>query len=196
MKWFFVRFFFVCMYVWNLYKFTFLNRSEPNFAHVSPLVWKRPYDMYWPEILDLFDLSVPFSLGATAESWAQDGCRRDRLPWYLYIYDSSWCCVMARYIREFRSVFLRRHTRGALHPRNALQRQRFVRYSDTCSCDVTHTTPWRAPIAHSYCASLALCVMLRKRREDNGMHACKRGNLMTLGGGVNNDWLLHSQLYT
>jgi len=24
------------MYVWNLYKFTFLNRSEPNFAHVSP----------------------------------------------------------------------------------------------------------------------------------------------------------------
>jgi hypothetical protein len=31
----------VCMYVWNLYKFTFLNRSEPNFAHVSPLVWKR-----------------------------------------------------------------------------------------------------------------------------------------------------------
>jgi len=26
------------MYVWNLYKFTFLNRIEPNFAHVSPLV--------------------------------------------------------------------------------------------------------------------------------------------------------------
>jgi len=37
MKWFFVRF---CLYVWN--KFTFLNRYEPNFAHVSPLVWKRP----------------------------------------------------------------------------------------------------------------------------------------------------------
>jgi hypothetical protein len=33
---------FVCVYVWNLYKFTFLNRSEPNFAHVSSLVWKRP----------------------------------------------------------------------------------------------------------------------------------------------------------
>ena len=32
---------FVCLYVWNLYKFTFLNRSEPNFAHVSPLVWRR-----------------------------------------------------------------------------------------------------------------------------------------------------------
>jgi len=29
---------FVCMYVWNLYKFTFLNWSEPNFAHVFPSV--------------------------------------------------------------------------------------------------------------------------------------------------------------
>jgi hypothetical protein len=28
---------FVCLYVWNLYKFTFLNRSEPNLAHVSSL---------------------------------------------------------------------------------------------------------------------------------------------------------------
>ena len=79
------------MYVWNLYKFTFLSRYEPNFAHVSPLVWKRPYGMYGPEILDLFDLLVPFSLGATAESWGQDGCRRDRFPLYPYIRDSSWC---------------------------------------------------------------------------------------------------------
>jgi hypothetical protein len=31
----------VCLFVWNLYKFTFLNRSGPNFAHVSPLVWRR-----------------------------------------------------------------------------------------------------------------------------------------------------------
>jgi hypothetical protein len=31
----------VCLFVWNLYKSTFLNRSEPNFAHVSPLVWRR-----------------------------------------------------------------------------------------------------------------------------------------------------------
>jgi len=34
----------VCLYVWNLYKFTFLNRSAPNFAHVSPLVWKTKGD--------------------------------------------------------------------------------------------------------------------------------------------------------
>jgi hypothetical protein len=38
----FCLFLFVCTYVWNLYKFTFLNQSEPNFAHVAPLVWKRP----------------------------------------------------------------------------------------------------------------------------------------------------------
>ena len=54
---------FVSLFVWNLYKFTLLNRSEPNFAHVSPLVWKRPYDMYGPEILDLFDVLDPFFFG-------------------------------------------------------------------------------------------------------------------------------------
>jgi len=68
-----------------------IHISEPNFAHISPLVWKRPYGMYGPEILDLFDLLGLFSLGATAESWAQDGCRRDRFLRYRYIRDSSWC---------------------------------------------------------------------------------------------------------
>jgi len=47
--------------------------------------------MYGPEILDLFDILGPFSLGATAESWAQDSCWRDRFPRYPYIRDSSWC---------------------------------------------------------------------------------------------------------
>jgi hypothetical protein len=47
--------------------------------------------MYGPEIFDLFDLLGAFSLGANAESWAQDGCRRDRFPRYPYILGSSWC---------------------------------------------------------------------------------------------------------
>jgi hypothetical protein len=47
--------------------------------------------MYGPEILDLFDILGHFSLGATAESWAQDGCRRDRFPRYPYIRGSSRC---------------------------------------------------------------------------------------------------------
>jgi hypothetical protein len=102
---------------------------------------------------------------------------------------------MIPYIREFRSVFLWRHTGRALRPRHALLQQRFVCYSCTCSCDVTHTPLWRATIAHSYCTFLALCVMYRKCGEDN-THACELGNLMTLGGGFNNDLLLHSQLYT
>jgi membrane protein required for beta-lactamase induction len=38
MKWFFVRF---CLFVCTLYKSTFLNRSQPNFASVSPFVWRR-----------------------------------------------------------------------------------------------------------------------------------------------------------
>jgi hypothetical protein len=56
------------------------DRSEQDFAHVFPLVWKRPWGMYGPKILDLFDLLGTFFLGATAELWAQDGCRRDRFP--------------------------------------------------------------------------------------------------------------------
>jgi hypothetical protein len=32
----------------------------------------------------------PFSLGATAGSWAQNGCRCDHFPRYPYIRDSSW----------------------------------------------------------------------------------------------------------
>jgi hypothetical protein len=40
----------VCLFVWNLYKTTFLNRSEPNFAHVSPLVWRRSEGMNGPTI--------------------------------------------------------------------------------------------------------------------------------------------------
>jgi len=66
----------------------------------------------------------------------------------------------------------KRHARGALHPRHTLPRQRFVLYSCTCSCDVTNTTLWRATIAHSYCAFLALCVLHRKFGEDNNTHAC------------------------
>jgi hypothetical protein len=45
--------------------------------------------MYGSEIHDLFDILGPFSLGAAAE-WAQDGCRRDRFPRYLYFRGSSW----------------------------------------------------------------------------------------------------------
>jgi len=46
--------------------------------------------MYGPEILDLFDLLSPSSLGATAESWAQDGCWRNRYLRCPSIPDSSW----------------------------------------------------------------------------------------------------------
>jgi len=36
--------------------------------------------MYGPKILDLFDVLGPLSLGDTAESWAQDGSRRELFP--------------------------------------------------------------------------------------------------------------------
>jgi len=44
-----------------------------------------------PKFLTSSTFWALFSLGATAESWAQDGCRRDRFPRYPYIRGSS--CV-------------------------------------------------------------------------------------------------------
>ena len=113
MKWFFVRFCFFCKYVWNLYKFTFLNRSEPNFPHVSPWSGRDRRVCMGPKFLTSLKFWALFSSRATAESWAQDGCRRDILisvvpagvcvtsptlrcrsrrshPWQPYIRDSSW----------------------------------------------------------------------------------------------------------
>ena len=82
--------------------------------------------MYGPEILDLFDLLGPFSLGATAESWAQDGCRRDRFPRYPYIRGSSCVCVMSPtlHCRRWRS-----------HPR-----QPYIRDSSGSSPDIAEIT--------------------------------------------------------
>ena len=42
------------MFVSALCKFTFLNQSEPNFAHISPFAWKRPQGTYCPKMFDLF----------------------------------------------------------------------------------------------------------------------------------------------
>jgi hypothetical protein len=58
---------YVCLFVCTLHKSTFLNQSEPNFAHGSPLVWTS--STFW----------ALFSFGT------QDGCRSDRLPRYCYI---------------------------------------------------------------------------------------------------------------
>jgi hypothetical protein len=82
---------FVGMYVWNLHKFTFLNQSEPNFAHVSPWSGRDRKVCMDPKFLTSSTFWALLSLGATAESWAQDGCRRDRFLRYPYIRDSSWC---------------------------------------------------------------------------------------------------------
>ena len=55
--------------------------------------------------------------------------------------------------------------------------QRYIRGSDSCSCDVTRASSGRA--AYSYCASRVLFVVRRNRGEDNGKRACKRANLLS-----------------
>ena len=66
---------FVCMFVCTVYKSTFLNRSEPNFAHISPVVWKRPQGTYGPTIFEPFRPFQPLVSESSAESWAQHDCR-------------------------------------------------------------------------------------------------------------------------
>jgi hypothetical protein len=108
--------------------------------------------MYGPEILDLVDLLGTFSLGPTAESWAHDGCRRDRCPRCPYIRDSSWCSCDVADCGVIRggliSVILAgvpltsrkwRRSRRQCHPP-----QRRIPYSGGCSRHVTDITFNRA----------------------------------------------------
>jgi len=77
----------VCLFVCTLYKFTFLNRSQPNFAHISP----------WPGrdrrvcmVQKCLTFSTWPSSGTSAESSAWNGCRRKSsatalYPWFLLV---------------------------------------------------------------------------------------------------------------
>ena len=38
-----------CLFVWTLYKFTFLNRSEQNLAHISPLGLEEIVGYVWTQ---------------------------------------------------------------------------------------------------------------------------------------------------
>jgi hypothetical protein len=110
--------------------------------------------MYGPEILDLFDLVGPFSLGATAESWTQDGRGCDRFPRYPYIRDSIWCSrdvtdlTLSQTAESSAAALLskilagvplmsrkRRRSRRQNHPP-----QRRIPYSGGCSRHVTDIT--------------------------------------------------------
>jgi hypothetical protein len=81
--------FFVCMYLIQI------HISEPIWTKLCTrlflgleetvgYVWVRNSWRLWPS-------GHFFTLEATAELWAQDGCRRDRFSRYRYICGSSWC---------------------------------------------------------------------------------------------------------
>jgi hypothetical protein len=77
---------FVSLLVCTLYKLTFFNQSEPNFAHISPLVWKRPQGMYAPKMFDLFYLFGRL--------------RRERVPNPRHEMVAGACHPRQRYIRD------------------------------------------------------------------------------------------------
>jgi len=81
---------FVCLYVpyTNSHFWTDLNQT----LHTSlPWSGRVRRACMGPKFLTSSTFWALFSLGSTAESWAQDGCRRDRFPRYPCIRGSSWC---------------------------------------------------------------------------------------------------------
>jgi hypothetical protein len=81
---------FVCLYgiYTNSHFWTDLNQT----LHKSPPWSGRDRRVCMgPKFLTSSTFWALFSFGATAESWAQDGCRRNRFPRYPYNRDSSWC---------------------------------------------------------------------------------------------------------
>jgi hypothetical protein len=73
----------VCLYIYmygtyiNPHFWTDLNQTLHTSPHWSE---KDRRVCMGPKLYYLFDILGPYSLGATAEPWAQDGCRRNRFP--------------------------------------------------------------------------------------------------------------------
>jgi len=87
MKWFFVRF---CLGMYGTYTNSHFWTDLNQTLHTSPPWAGRDRGYVWARNSWPFGPFF-FSLGATAESWAQDGFRRDHFPRYSYIRSSSWC---------------------------------------------------------------------------------------------------------
>jgi hypothetical protein len=133
----------------------------------------------------------PFSLGTTADSWTQDGCRRDRFPRYPYIRDSngSFPYVVAddRVIRHsvvslilagvrVTSRILRSNGRRGHPP------QRYIAHSSSCFCDLQEITSLQTTVARSYSTSFALSVMRTIRWDLNGIYVSIIRNLIRREG--------------
>jgi len=84
------------MFVCTLYKSTFLNRSEPNFAHISPRGLEETVGYVWAHNISLFPPFRPILSGAGADSCAVDGCRRHTAPLLCYIRDAARAGVTSR----------------------------------------------------------------------------------------------------
>jgi hypothetical protein len=77
------------LFVCTLYKFTFLNQSEPNFAHISPIVWKRPKGMYGPKMFIFYLLDL-LHWEQVLNPWHEMAAGASHLR-QRYIPDSCWC---------------------------------------------------------------------------------------------------------
>ena len=82
----------VCIYMYVPYTNSHFWADLNQTLHTSPPWSGRDRRVCMgPKFLTSSTFWTLFLWGATAESWAQDGCRRDRFPRYPYIRGSSWC---------------------------------------------------------------------------------------------------------
>jgi len=84
------------MFVCTLYKSAFLNRSEPNFAHISPVVLQETVGNVWAHNISPFPPFRPILSGTGGHSHAVAGFRRHTTPLLFYIRDSARAGVTSR----------------------------------------------------------------------------------------------------
>jgi hypothetical protein len=100
----------VCLFVWNLYKSTFLNRYWTKLCTPLPLGLEEVVGYVWTHNIPTFAHFRPILPEASADSSTEDGSRRHTSPLLRYIRDAArdsvtlpaWrpLCVMHRKRRE------------------------------------------------------------------------------------------------
>jgi hypothetical protein len=84
------------MFVCTLHKSTFLDRSQPNFAHISPpRGLEETVGYVWVHNISPFPPLRPILSGFVADSLAVEGCRRHTAP-LRYIRDAARAGVTSR----------------------------------------------------------------------------------------------------
>ena len=165
--------------------------------------------MYGPEILDLFDLLVPFfwgplqnhghkmAAGATRVTSSTLHCRQRRShPRQPYICDSSGSSPNVTEMTVVADNRVIHHSVVSLIPVGVCVTSRilhsngrrghlphhYIPHSSSCFCDLQEIMSLQTTVAHSYSKRVALSVMRFIRWDMNGIHVSTIRNLVRREG--------------